>query len=143
MSTRGLYGFIENDEYKAEYNHSDSYPSGLGEAFLIACKIKDFSGFGINKNSISFIKDSLFCEWAYFYNKDTNEFEVWKGSQKTPDPTNPFGQEMDSGYYPCKLIYRDNIDNIPNDIFDNYNDNFLKRINRDRKIDKLLNDTNS
>lgn len=30
MSTRGLLGFIQNDEIKATYNHSDSYPSWLG-----------------------------------------------------------------------------------------------------------------
>ena len=62
MSTRGLYGYIENDEYSANYNHSDSYPSGLGTEFLTACKNKDFSGFGIEEDDINFIKDSLFCE---------------------------------------------------------------------------------
>lgn len=34
MSTRGAYGFrLENKDYIA-YNHSDSYPSGLGEDIL-------------------------------------------------------------------------------------------------------------
>lgn len=31
MSTRGVYGFYKNGEYKITYNHSDSYPEGLGE----------------------------------------------------------------------------------------------------------------
>lgn len=138
MSTRGLYGYIENGEYTAEYNHSDSYPSWLGREFLRACKNKDFSGFGIIENKISFIKDSLFCEWAYFYNKDTNEFEVWKGYQKEPDTTNIFGQESDDGYYPCRLIYRESIDNIPLDIFEDYNNRFLKMIDRNKKIDEII-----
>ena len=30
MSTRGLWGFKFHDEKKLTYNHSDSYPSGLG-----------------------------------------------------------------------------------------------------------------
>jgi hypothetical protein len=31
MSTRGVYGFYKNGEYKITYNHSDSYPECLGE----------------------------------------------------------------------------------------------------------------
>lgn len=143
MSTRGLYGYIENGEYSGNYNHSDSYPSGLGTEFLTACKNKDFSGFGIEEDAINFIKDSLFCEWAYFYNKDTDEFEVWKGFQKQPYPENLFGQEQEDGYYPCKLIYKDKIENIPLNIFDDYNNKFLKMIDRDKKINNILNDTNT
>ena len=61
MSTRGLYGFIENGEYTATYNHSDSYPSGLGLEFFTAAKIKDFSGMEMTQmDGINFILDSLF-----------------------------------------------------------------------------------
>jgi len=47
MSTRGLYGFIINDELKVTYNHCDSYPTGLGE---------DVKNFIIN-NDIEKIKE--------------------------------------------------------------------------------------
>lgn len=38
MSTRGTIGFIHNNNYKAVYNHSDSYPSGLGDEVVKFCK---------------------------------------------------------------------------------------------------------
>jgi len=31
-----------------------------------------------------FLKDSLFCEWAYIINLDKEVLEVWKGFKKTP-----------------------------------------------------------
>lgn len=34
MSTRGLIGFVADGELRATYNHSDSYPDGLGEVVL-------------------------------------------------------------------------------------------------------------
>ncbi len=145
MSTRGLYGFIENGEYTATYNHSDSYPSGLGLEFFTAAKIKDFSGMEMTQmDGINFILDSLFCEWAYFYNRDNDTFEVWKGSQNQPDPTNIFGQEGESPfpgskkYYPCRLIFRDKIENISEELFKD-NRNFTKIIERDDKLNDILN----
>lgn len=52
-----------------------------------------------------FIKDSLFCEYAYIINLDRNVLEVWIGCQKKPDQKNRYGTQQDEyGYYPCKLI---------------------------------------
>ncbi|MDP9750391.1 hypothetical protein [Thermoanaerobacter pentosaceus] len=34
MSTRGAYGFYKSGITKATYNHSDSYPSGLGRSVM-------------------------------------------------------------------------------------------------------------
>lgn len=52
-----------------------------------------------------FIKDSLFCEYAYIINLDRSVLEVWVGCQKEPDPKNRYGTQQDEyGYYPCKLI---------------------------------------
>lgn len=146
MSTRGLYGFIENGEYTATYNHSDSYPSGLGIEFFIAAKSKDFSGMEMTEmDGINFIKDSLSCEWAYFYNRDNNTFEVWKGLQIQPDPNNIFGQEGEvpypgckDTYYPCRLIFRDKLENIPEELFKD-SKNFTKIIERDDKLNDILN----
>lgn len=159
MSTRGLYGYIEGEKYTAQYNNSDSYPSGLGAEFFTACKNGDFSGYGINEDSIDFIKESLFCEWAYFYDKTNKIFEIWTGFQKTPDVENPFGDTPNSGYYPCKRIIRASIEDILEDIFSTpeYCDDgstnvdytiLCNRINRkfqrDKKINSIIeNDTNN
>lgn len=141
MSTRGLWGFIENGEYSANYKHSDSYPSGLGLEFWKACKEEDFYGYSIEEESIEFIKDSLFCEWAYFYDIDNKIFEIWKGFQKEPDPTNPFGKNNDKfGYYPCKRIFRGDINNLTVEVFNDRDDfdSFISSYNRDKKIEKIF-----
>lgn len=56
------------------------------------------------QNEINFIKDSLFCEYAYIYNIDDDALEFYIGFQKKPQEDNPFGTQSDGhGYYPCKL----------------------------------------
>lgn len=142
MGTRGLYGFIEEEKYTGNYNNYDSYPEGLGSGFYLACNNDDFSQYPMTEDEIRFIKDSLFCEWAYFYDKDKRIFEIWKGFQKIPDPNNPFGQEQnEDGYYPCKRIFRGSIDDISEETFDHDNiDLILKSIERDKKIISILDD---
>lgn len=59
-------------------------------------------------DSSEFIKDSLFCEYAYIVNLDTGMLEFWVGFQKEPDPDNRYGQEPQKNdgipdYYPCRL----------------------------------------
>lgn len=54
-----------------------------------------------------FILDSLFCEYAYIINLDTNKLEFWVGFQSKSDPNNRYGTnklEENSKYYPCKLM---------------------------------------
>ena len=54
-----------------------------------------------------FIKDSLFCEYAYIINLDTNCLEFWVGFQKEPDENNRYGIETHDNmgkYYPCKMM---------------------------------------
>lgn len=50
-----------------------------------------------------FIKNSLWCEYAYIINLDTNELEFWVGFQNKPDIYNRYGVERDGDYYPCKI----------------------------------------
>lgn len=182
MATNGIYGFRKNDVDKITYNHSDSYPSCLGNT--IADLIRNHSNeelnglcdkinliddhieikklkkeviekfrpyinrnkeyFSYNKltqefndnmdiysflhkfmgdpeqyfknpeihimcDGTHFIKNSLYCEWGYIINLDTNVLEVWKGFQKEIDLKNRYGTsyfQASSGdkYYPCKLI---------------------------------------
>lgn len=54
-----------------------------------------------------FIKDSLFCEYAYIINLDTQNLEFWVGFQKEPQAVNRYGTETHDNmgkYYPCKMV---------------------------------------
>ena len=54
-------------------------------------------------DSLPFIKDSLFCEYAYIVNLDTDQLEFYCGFQHKPDETNRYGCEEDQGYYPSRM----------------------------------------
>ena len=55
-------------------------------------------------DNASFIKDSLFCEYAYIINLDTDCLEFYLGFQKKPCESNRYGTECDEdGYYPCRM----------------------------------------
>ena len=54
----------------------------------------------------NFIKDSLWCEYAYIINLDDKILEFYEGFQKTPQEGNRYGftiKDGYDGYYPCKL----------------------------------------
>ena len=65
-----------------------------------------------------FIKDSLFCEYAYIINLDDNVLEFYKGFQEEPQEGNRYGTEPYKGYkskyYPCKLSLTFPLDEIEN-----------------------------
>ena len=61
-----------------------------------------------------FIKDSLFCEYGYIINLDTNELKVFEGFQTKPQKTNRYGCKSNRDYYPCKMIKRIKIEDIHN-----------------------------
>lgn len=108
MGTRGAYGFRVNNQDKIGYNHSDSYPGGLGEdvinyvlthsddALIEQAKsinvledteenyTKYRSAQGDLTSSVilessDFLKNGLFCEWAYIVNADTKSLEFYCG----------------------------------------------------------------
>jgi hypothetical protein len=74
------------------------------------------------ENGNDFIKDSLFCEWAYIINLDTNELEVYKGFQSEPHENRytDYVYESNSGdkYYPCRLVATYDLDNIPDNVME-------------------------
>jgi len=59
---------------------------------------------GYMPDNDNFILDSLFCEWAYILDLDDDVLEVYRGFQSVADPDNRYGQDKQSGYFPCKLI---------------------------------------
>jgi len=83
------------------------------------------------QNSIDFVEDSLWCEWAYVIDLDKNTFEVFEGFNKKPLNENErfFNggtvQEKNTGeYYPVKLVKSYSLDKLPTKA------KFLKEINK-------------
>lgn len=64
-------------------------------------------------DNIEFIKDSLFCEYAYIINLDDLVLEYYRGFQKNPQKENRYGTvKNEDGYYPCKLVFTIPLDDI-------------------------------
>lgn len=58
-------------------------------------------------DSQNFIKDSLFCEFAYIINLDDNVLELYKGFQNKTDKNRYYDEALESDEYEyknCKLI---------------------------------------
>lgn len=177
MSTRGLIGFYKNGQTKVTYNHSDSYPSGLGINILnelrqytigiinttfkkiilvdannyitkdTILKYRQYLYVHVNNSQTTwydylhatqgtlkpyldwqifhmidnqnFIKDSLFCEWAYIVNLKTKRLEVWQGCQ-TVENNNRYNVKTDDEYKSCKLLISFPLNDLPT------NEKFLK-----------------
>lgn len=82
----------------------------------------------------SFIKNSLFCEYAYIINLDDKCLEFWKGFQNEPDETNRYGTDADDGYYPCHMLTSYRFDEIRNsDIKNIVSDMISKKSDDDEK----------
>lgn len=145
MSTRGAVGIIFNNEEKIGYNHFDSYPSGLGNEILTFLKGKTieelkhiFSNIVLKDNYGNdvwnwqthtfntkfedvhrFLTDSLFCEYAYLINLDSNKLEVYVGFNLNPNAPgryakNTFYKDEEKVYYGVKLVEELNL----SDLFD-------------------------
>ena len=66
-------------------------------------------GLDIMLDAADFIKDGLFCEWAYILNLDNMTLEIYKGfyKRKQSAKINRYmanATKDEYGYYPCKLI---------------------------------------
>ena len=78
-----------------------------------------FNGVTKVKNDIDFAKDSLFCDWAYVVDLDTNKFEVYSGFNEEPLTAgdrfyfNGEKKEEDYEYYPIKEIAEFDLNNLP------------------------------
>lgn len=62
---------------------------------------------GVMIDGHEFAADSLFCEWGYIVNFDTQKLEVYKGFQDKPHKNGRYARlpvEKDSKYYPIALV---------------------------------------
>lgn len=156
MSTRGAVGIIFNNEEKIGYNHYDSYPSGLGNEILTFLKGKTieelkniFSNIVVENNSDTdawdwknhkfvekfederrFLIDSLFCEYAYLINLDSNKLEVYVGFNLNPNAPgryakNTFYKDEEKVYYGVKLVEELNLSDLFDGKYSIVDDNFV------------------
>lgn len=72
------------------------------------------------QNNIDFAKNSLFCEWAYVIDFDSNTFEVFKGFNMAPTSGRFAGQVQigrngpgSDGYGPVALVASWPLDHLP------------------------------
>ena len=109
-------------DYSGEYQEWYSLLHKLqGNPSLIE-KIVDTYGKVYMCNDISFIEDSLWCEYAYIINLDEGVLEFWKGWQTKPWSENRYGTDpaennIQEEYYPCKKIATINLEDITNKKF--------------------------
>lgn len=75
------------------------------------------TGLSINPE---FAADSVFCEWAYVIDLDTQKFEVYKGFNKTPLTASDRFYHLRTlcrkecpGYYPVKMIKEFSLSELP------------------------------
>lgn len=65
-------------------------------------------------NGNGFVKDSLFCEWAYVLNLDEGVFEVYKGFQKKHHAKGRYASdETKDDYFPVALIAQLPLEGLP------------------------------
>lgn len=61
-------------------------------------------GLDVMKDSKDFLADSLFCEYAYIINLDTNELEVYKGFNQNKNAQGRYAHLQDGDYHGVKLV---------------------------------------
>lgn len=86
--------------------------------------VLDSSGEVATRNEISFVADSVMCEWAYVVDLDANTFEIFKGFNKKPlGPRERFAslpvfeperqKNNPEKYYPCRRVAAYKLDDLP------------------------------
>jgi hypothetical protein len=73
------------------------------------------------------IKESVYCQWGYVINLDSNELEVYIGGQREPQNNRYKVDTPDKyGFYNCKLFKSIPFDKIDENTMDNINEEYEK-----------------
>ena len=62
--------------------------------------------------SKDFMKESLFCEWAYIYNLDTGTLEIYRGLQASPQENRYKTENSNHGHYNVALILEEEYEDL-------------------------------
>lgn len=82
------------NEYDKSY--SKKYPEFSRNTAAEILSLIHAGGITMLKNELAFLKDSLFCEWAYELDLDKEVVKIYEGFQKST--------KHKDGYGPCKVI---------------------------------------
>lgn len=138
--TRALMGRTDSDIYWWNTTQTRDLGADILEN-LIDIDIKrlpqEHNGYIYLFNEIEFLKDSLFCEWAYIIDLHTNKLLVLEGFNKDKskeyqlcitkqeDVDKEF--ENRTKYYGCSLLKEFDLDNLPNE------EEFLKECDQEEE----------
>lgn len=78
-----------------------------------------------------FIKESLFCEYAYIIDLDEETLWFCEGFQKELQEDNPFGIKNDSDYCPVRVLARIPFNEVTNEKMNKIYEDERKRLNDD------------
>ena len=115
LKALSLSSFISKDDktigqgYLPEFNRDTS----VG----ILSLIEESNGLKLY-NDMNFAKDSLFCEWAYVIDFDSDTFEVYKGfnTEKLTEGDRFYDEKFNiDEYKPVKLLSSYDLNDLPNE----------------------------
>lgn len=107
----------EAEKYHAAFPFM-SRDHGAGILSMVAKAHKDFRPIKLT-NSLEFAADSLYCEWAYVVDFDTNTFEVYKGFNEAPLGENerffslPKSDTAAGKYFPVRFVKSFKLGRLP------------------------------
>lgn len=82
-----------------------------------------------------YIRNSLYCEYAYYINLDSRQLEFWKGWQLKPSRGNRYGKEKygDTNFYPCKMLKKYPFDEVRSIQTESVVNDMVKRAKANRR----------
>lgn len=114
MGTRGAFIHRKGAEDSIFYVHFDSYPGGWPSDIAKAVGSGDTSLpvlLGLlsspKATDTDWLRDSLFCEYAYCVNLDTGRFEFYRGFQREAHEEGRYSslpQRERGEYWPIRLV---------------------------------------
>lgn len=134
MSTRGLYGFILDGKKYLTYNHSDSYPSGLGIQIVdflnshkgdLESEVRKLTL--VNSQDIPSKQEAKLCKEAHLFNGRVDNRQNWyaylRGAQGDLEATLAIGYMIDSADFLedslcCEWAYIINLDTACLEVYD-------------------------